>query len=356
MKTCVRCLMSDMADPDIIFDESGQCNYCSMPLPKRQSVVAIYDNIKKYSEGKDFDCVIGWSGGVDSTYVLYSVLLFGLKPLVVTIDIETLVPVIKENMARFRAQFDFQELVYSIPMDEQIDLELSFWKAGLPTPLFAFDHAIIAVLTEVALDYNIRHIVTGANYTYEGIKVPSWGHDYRDTKLIKEIHKRYGAIPLRNYPIMGAWTGFWRRFRKKPVFVSLLNSIEYDRDVALQELERVADYKTYGQKHFECRICRYSNGYYQLVHWGWDFGRAYASATIWSGIRTRDQAAAEYIKNAVSYKETDKLSDEAFLKKRYKLTDEEFQSVFYGEHKDFDDYPQWYVFPRFLGLLRRIFR
>lgn len=356
MKTCVRCLMTDIADPDIRFDEDNQCNYCSMSLPKATPTFLILDNIKMQGEAREFDCIIGWSGGIDSTYVLQLALLHGLKPLVVTIDIGTLVPVVKENMEWFRERFSFHEFKYSIPMDEQIDLELAFFKAGLPTPLFAFDHAITAILTEVALKHRIRYVLTGANYTYEGIKVPSWGHDYRDTKLIREVHKKFGTIPLKEYSIMGAWTGLWRRFRKNPIFVSPLNGMKYDRDDAFWDLEAASGYKRYGQKHFECRICRYTNGYYQPAFWRWDFGRAFASSTVWSDIRTRDQAGIEYTKNAFSYEAVDKLSDEEFLKERYKLTDKEFQRIFYGEHKNFDDYPQWYVFPRFLDLLRRIFR
>jgi hypothetical protein len=197
----------DTTDPDIVFDENGVCSHCHrydrvagqrlVPLDERKDkLAALVAEIKAAGQGKPYDCVIGVSGGVDSTYVAYIVKQLGLRPLAIHLDNGWNSELAVANIQKTLEKLGIDLHTHVIDWMEFRDLQLSFLKAATPDGEVPTDHAIFALLYQMAAKHNLRHVITGTNVVSEAILPQKWGYGYFDWAYVQDVHKRFGTSRL----------------------------------------------------------------------------------------------------------------------------------------------------------------
>ena len=209
-KICTRCIM-DTSDPEIEFDNNTVCNHCkkyeelaaelTIPSQDRKKILQdIIHKIKMKGKNKKYDCIIGVSGGADSTYVAYLVKEFGLRPLAVHLDNGWNSELAVSNIEQTLKRLNIDLYTYIINWEEFKDLQLSFLKASTPDLEIPTDYAIAALLYKTAIKNNISYLILGTNITTEAILPPRWSCGHGDWKYIKSVHNKYGSKKLRTFP------------------------------------------------------------------------------------------------------------------------------------------------------------
>lgn len=300
---CTNCVM-DTSDPNIIFDENGVCDHCNKfykhILPKwhtdergRAALEAIVKKIKKAGEGKEFECIIGISGGTDSSYLTYIAKEeLGLRPLVFHVDAGWDSQVAVNNIEKLIDKLGLDLFTVVINWEEMRDLQLAFFKAGVPHIDTPQDHAFFATMYNFAEKHNIKYILTGANYSTECVNNPiDWMYYQSDYIQLLDIHKRFGTRPLVTFPI----TSILRHKVYLPYFKGIrlvhpLNYIPYIKKDAIQLLVEKFGWQEYGEKHFESRFTRFYEGYWLYKKFGYDTRRVKYSSLILTGQMKRDEA------------------------------------------------------------------
>jgi N-acetyl sugar amidotransferase len=345
-KTCTRCIM-DTTDPDIIFDADGICNHCYRydritkqrlaPLDEREATLAaLITEIKTEGEGKPYDCVIGVSGGVDSTYVAYIVKELGLRPLAVHLDNGWDSTLAVTNIQKTLDTLGIDLHTHVIDWVEFRDLQLSFLKAATPDGEVPTDHAIFALLYEMAAKHNLKHVITGTNVTSEAILPEKWGYGYFDWVYVKGVQKRFGTSRLASYPhfslaLLGYYI-FLRRIR----LVSILNFIDYDKKVAMDVLQNALGWVYYGGKHYESIYTRFYQAYLLPRKFDIDKRKAHYSNLIMSGQMTREQAKTAMQKPI--YPKKLLLEDREYVTKKLGLRSDELDSIVASPNNTFENY------------------
>ena len=286
----------------------------------KQIVVA---KIKADGQRKPYDCIIGVSGGVDSTYVAYIVKKLGLRPLAVH-NIEKL------NIDLF---------TYVIDWEEFKDLQLSFLKASVPHAEHPTDHAILAILHKIAAKHGVKYILRGSNISTESHGVKSWSGGQRDWKYIKNIHKMFGKVPLKTYPWLSGFHIFYYQKILKHQDIAILNYVPYIKEDAMKVMEMESGWIYYGGKHYESLFTKLFQAYILPVKFGIDKRRMHLSALISTGQITRDQAMKEIEKEL--YPETELNEDITYLLKKLGLSQLEFEQIMALPTKNFADYPSY---------------
>ena len=346
-RICTRCIM-DTSDPEITFDEQGVCSHChqyDVYLPKRVIPVderpeylrIILDKIKKDGKNKEYDCIIGVSGGVDSTYVAYWAKNNGLRPLAIHFDNGWNSELAVSNIEKTLDTLNIDLYTYVIDWEIFRDLQLSFLKASTPDGEIPTDHAINALLFKEANKRNIKYILSGMNYATESSVVKSWAYGHSDWKYIKSVHKIFRTKPLRKYPYYTFFSLFWWTFIRKIKSVAILNYIDYNKEEAMGVLENKLGWKYYGGKHYESVYTRFYQGYILPEKFNIDKRRIHLSDLIKSGQITRDQALIEMEKPV--YDKNLLIQDMEFVKKKLGLNDKGFDSIMKAPIKSFRDYP-----------------
>ena len=350
-RMCTRCVM-DTTDPDIEFDEHGVCNHCryydevaskSLFLGKEgeKKLNQIGDEIREYGKNKDYDCLLGLSGGVDSSFVAYYAKKLGLHALVVHLDngwnSETSVRNI-ENIVR---KLDFDLYTYVIDWDEFKDLQLSFLKASVIDIEMVSDHAIRSTLFRVANEKKIKYILRGGNIASEAILPWSWRYAKQDIRNIKGIHKIFSKKKLKTFPKHGLITLLMAKYSRRYRFVDLLNYIDYNRSRAIDILKKELDWKYYGKKHHESIITKFYQGYILPTKFNIDKRKCHFSSLICSGQMTRERALEELQKPVYDIEEL--RNDKEYVAKKLGLSEEEFENLVKLPIKSHLDYPnsQW---------------
>ena len=294
----------DCTDELISFDSSGICDHCrtfdKQILPKWKKgenrgdeLQEIIDKIKKNGSTKEFDCILGMSGGVDSTYLLHkAVTEFGLRPLVFHVDGGWNTDLAVENIENIVNKLNLDLYTEVINWKEMCDLQLSFFKSGVPHVDTPQDHAFFATMYKFAEKYGIKSIITGGNYSTEAIRNPkNWMYYQSDTVQIKAIHKKYGRNELNKFPLTNIfWYKVYLPLFKNIKLYRLLDYIPYDKENSLVELESLYDYRRYPQKHFESRFTRFYESYWLPERFGYDVRRVQYSSLILTGQMTRETA------------------------------------------------------------------
>jgi len=351
-KICKRCAM-DTSDPDIVFDEKGICNHCKKYFSRKHEF--IYDEskigdlektvqlLKEQGKGKDYDCIIGVSGGVDSTYIAYLMKEYGLRPLAIHLDNGWNSELAVSNIEKALNTLGIDLVTYIINWQEFRDLQLSFLKASTPGMEIPTDHAITAILYQTAIKHNISNIILGANMSSELIMAPSWSEveGQRDWLLIKNIHNKFGTKKLKTFPHF-SWYDFYQyKGVKKIKMVSILDRINYSKDEAIKVLEEKLGWQYYGGKHYESIYTRFTQGYIQPSKFGFDKRRAHYSNLICRGDISRDEVLTILDKNP--YPNEEMLRDDtAYFKKKLGLTDEAFEEIIKTPVKSYKDYPGYF--------------
>jgi N-acetyl sugar amidotransferase len=252
----------DTTDPDIVFDEQGVCNHChSYQRRARLELMApseretrrrqLVERIRQDGKGKEYDCILGVSGGADSSYVAHLAKSLGLRPLAVHFDNGWDSELAVDNIKALLSRLNIDLFTYVVDWDEFCDLQKSFLKASVPNTEIPTDHAINAVLWDMADKYGLRYIVSGSNIETEGIMPLAWTYTAMDYYHIQAIHRRFGRKPLKTFPRLGLVKFLYYVFVRRIRYVNLLNYVRYDKASAIQMLEKDYGWRPYPQKHYE---------------------------------------------------------------------------------------------------------
>ena len=310
-KICQRCVM-DMSDSAIVFDEFGICDHCLtfdreiMPVwnngvGRDKELKLIVDAIRKNGEGKDFDCVLGMSGGIDSSYLLYLAKeKFGLRPLVFHVDGGLNSQIAVNNIERLVDGLNLDLFTEVINWRDMQSLQRSFFKAGVPHVDVPQDHAFFASMYQFALKHNIKNIITGGNYSTECVRNPKeWMYYQSDSIQLRDIHKKHGEPPIQNYPLTNIlWHKLYLPYFKNIKLHRLLDFIPYDKEEATKFLVDNYGYQRYPQKHFESRFTRFYESYWLPKKFGYDTRKVQFSSLILTDQMTREEALKELSKPA----------------------------------------------------------
>ncbi len=345
-QVCINCIM-DTTDPDIVFDEFGVCDFCKsykkniLPSVKQNrysDLEKIADEIKQAGKNKEYDCIIGISGGVDSSYLTYLAKeKLGLRPLILTVDTGWNLNVANENVYRLIHKMNLDLETVVVDWEEMKDLQLAFLKSQVPYQDLPQDHAIFAGLYNFAIKLGIKYVLTGANFSTEGVKPPQEWTYVNDIRMMKDIHRKFGKAPLKTFPLCGMIKNriYYRLIRGMKV-IHPLNYIDYDKDQAILELNEKFGWQKYENKHYENVFTRFYEGYYLPMKFGYDKRKCYFSSEILASQMNRDQAL-ELI-STQPYDEKIAMQDLEYIADKLGISKEEFTKVIGGENKTFRDY------------------
>ena len=338
---CSRCIY-DSNVPNISFDNEGVCNYChqvetlvdqySTGKPEGERVLAeIIEQIKKAGEGKKYDCVIGVSGGTDSSYLLLKSIEWGLRPLAVHYDNTWNSAIATENIFKVTAKLGIDLKTYVIDNKESDDIFRSFFVAGVPEFDASTDIAFVQVIRSIAAQFGIKYIFEGHSFIAEGVSPQ--GKNYFDGKYIQSIHKKYGKLKMKTYPNMTffqfiKWAVFYRQKFIRPLWY-----INYSKPEARSILIELTGWTYYGGHHLENRATSFAHTVYHPQKFEIDNRNWSLAAEVRAGILDRDDA----IKTYYSPIEVDP-DLVPYVKKRLNLSDEEFDKVMNGENRSFRDF------------------
>ncbi|WP_396273931.1 N-acetyl sugar amidotransferase [Hyphomonas sp.] len=347
-RVCTRCIM-DTSDPEIVFDEAGVCNHCHdyerrlagevYPGVKgKQQLAKAVAQIKREGAGKKYDCILGLSGGVDSTYVAYVTKQLGLRPLAVHLDNGWNSEISVRNIENIVTILGIDLHTEVLDWEEFRRLQVAFLRASTPDSEIPTDHAIIATLYRLAADHGIRWIMDGSNIVTEIMVPATWSHGHSDWGYIKHLNDTFGGAELKTYPHYDYYD-YMVRFphRDRIQRFPLLNYIDFNKMEAMEIMKKELNWTPYGGKHYESIYTRFYQGYILPKKFGFDKRRSHLSCLVANGRMTRDEALAEIQKPALS--EEMEREDRVFVAKKLGLSDAEFDGIMNAERKTFWDYP-----------------
>ena len=308
---CKRCVM-DSSDKAIYFNADGICDHCLtfdreiMPVwnngvGRDEELKLIVDGIKKNGAGEDFDCILGMSGGIDSSYLLYLAKeKLGLRPLVFHVDAGWNSQIAVNNIERLVDGLNLDLFTEVINWRDMQSLQRSFFKAGVPHVDVPQDHAFFATMYKFASKHNIKNIITGGNYSTECVRNPKeWMYYQSDSIQLRDIHKKHGEPSLQNYPLTNIlWHKLYLPYFKGIKLHRLLDFMPYDKEEATKFLVDNYGYQRYPQKHFESRFTRFYESYWLPTKFGYDTRKVQFSSLILTDQMAREEALKELSKPA----------------------------------------------------------
>ncbi|AXI54114.1 N-acetyl sugar amidotransferase [Sulfitobacter sp. JL08] len=350
---CTRCIMTMVDDPQTTFNEEGLCNHCQsfdvafarVPKTTEESAVLlapIIAEMKAAGQGKPYDCLLGISGGVDSTYIALLLKRLGLRPLCVHFDNGWNTELAVQNIDRVVTTLDYDLETYVIDWDDFRELQLAYLRAGVIDIEALSDHAIYGALYELAIRNGIGHIISGVNVATEQFLPGHWIYDKMDDANIRDIYRKHGGgRPLRNYPFLDARQR--RRIRSAGIkIVEILNVIPFDVQEARADIIRELGWVPYDGKHHESIFTRFYQGYILPRKFGVDKRKAHLSNLVCSGMLTREEALFEFQQDI--YPPDQARDDLEFVCKKLRLSVEEFEVLMKEpprRHLDFENY-RWF--------------
>ena len=346
---CTHCVM-DTTDSKITFDENGVCDHCRtfyrdiQPAwhPDAQSeaeLMKIVEKIKKEGRGKDFDCIMGMSGGIDSSYLTYIAKeKLGLRPLVFHVDAGWNSQLAVNNIERLVDKLGLDLYTEVINWEEMKDLQLAYFKAGVPNVDTPQDHAFFATMYKFAAKYKVKYILTGANYSTECVRNPvEWMYYQSDSRQLKDIHRRFGKIPLKTFPVTNIlWHKVYLRYMRGITLIKPLDYIPYVKEDAMKFLMDEFGWQQYPQKHFESRFTKFYESYWLYKKFGYDTRRVQYSSLILTGQMSREEAV-ESLKNPPYDPETI-MHEFEYVANKLGISVSELQGYMDAPNKSYRDY------------------
>jgi len=353
-------------DPNMRFDEQGRCHYYQEYIEAEKEYVktgeegeqllqSLAKQIQSDGKGKPYDCIMGLSGGVDSTYVAYQAKKLGLRPLAVHLDNGWNSEPATQNIESIVSRLDIDLYTHVIEWNEFRDLQLSYLKASVIDIEVITDHAIFALLYKLAAKYGIKHILSGTNVVTECVLPPHWIYNKYDHINIKAIHKAYGKVPLKTYPFMDLKVKKWYQMIKKVESHSILNWVSYNKNEVKQIISDELGWRDYGGKHYESIFTRFYQGYILPKKFGVDKRKAHLTNLIYAGQMTKEEALQE-LKNP-PLPQTMVREDLEFVTKKLGLSLQEFEEIMLKKpkrHQDFDMERSVYEMYPYLSPLKSI--
>lgn len=345
---CTRCMM-DTSDPNITFNEEGLCSYCQnydinikpywKPNENRfDELEKIASQIREAGKGHDYDCILGLSGGADSSYLAYIAKeVMHLRPLALVIDTGWNLNVAVENIERIVKGLDIDMWTIVINWKEMADLQLAMFKAQVSGQDLVQDHAIFAGLYNYAVEHHIKYVLTGSNSSTEFIRPPVEFIPMNDLRAMRDIDKKFGTIPLKTYPQCDM---FKYRLLYRYVYgmkrIYPLDYVVYDKAEAMKLLHEKYGWESYANKHYENVFTRWYEGYYLPHKFGYDTRRNVLSNQILAGTMTREEA--KKILEQPPYDPDQMEEDKEYIAKKLGVSTEEFEKIIEGENKTVYDY------------------
>lgn len=351
-RMCRRCIMNSWSEPGVSFDDSGLCNHCrrydellaSRVLrgeEGRRALEALVARIRAAGQGREYDCIIGVSGGVDSTYVAWLVRELGLRPLAVHFDNGWNSELAVSNIEKVLKRLDIDLYTYVVDWEEFRDLQVAFLRASTPDGEIPSDHAIFALLWGEAARRGIRHVISGMNFATEALSVPDWSYGHSDWRYIRDVHRRFGRRRLDTYPHFSLPRLLWWNAARGIRTVSILNYVDYRKSEAMRVLQDELGWVYYGGKHYESIYTRFWQGYVLPRKFGIDKRVGHLSDLVNSGQLTREQALEEI--RGDPYPAELQAHDREYVIKKLELTETEFEALMALPSRSFRDYRNSYA-------------
>jgi N-acetyl sugar amidotransferase len=339
----------DTTDSDIQFDEQGRCNHCRdfekvLAQPRysksdaAEKLQGLLTQIKEKGKGRQYDCLVGISGGVDSCYTAYLCHQWGLRPLLIHMDNGWNSDIAVKNVKKVVDKLGLDYVSYVLDWREFREIQLAFLKSSIVDLEMPTDIAIAASLYQTASKHRIKYIVSGGNFSGEGILPLTWGyHVLKDEKLYRHIVKRYSSTRLRKVPIVGLKGEIYYKFIKGIKTVYPLNLVDYNKDEAREFLKKEFDWQDYGGKHHESKITGFWQSYVMPTKYNMDYRRATYSSQIVSGQLTRDEALEKL--KPLPYNPDTIAQDKQYIAKKYGISLEELDRYLSAPPKTYKDFP-----------------
>lgn len=371
---CTNCIM-DTSDSTLTFDERGWCDYCRnfetniKPNwhPGEQGIreiMPMIDKIKREGAGRDHDCLIGISGGLDSSYVAYVAKeKFGLRPLMFHCDAGWNSDLGVSNIQKIIDGLGLDLVTEVINWEEMKDLQRAFFLSQVPFVDTPQDLGLFSAIYNFAAKNNFKYVITGGNNSTECVRESiEWTYFSTDMRHVKDIHNRFGTRKLDTFPTCDIFKyKTYYRYLKGIRVIKLLDSVPFIKKDAIRELNEKFDWQPYPQKHYESRFTRFYESYWTPKKFGFDKRRAYFSSEILTGQMTREEAL-----DRISRPELDEKTmahEFEYVATKLGWTVEEFRAIFEGENKSFRDYKNNMFLitlgarlANLMGVDRRIFR
>ena len=366
-KVCSRCVM-DTSDSKIQFDANGICDHCHNfdenikpnwhpDARGKAELDALVAQIKAHGKGKRYDCIIGLSGGVDSSYLAYyAVKELGLRPLLYAVDTGWNLPVAVQNTKNLVDKLGLWDSYYELKINQEqmMDLQLAYFKSNVPYQDTPQDHVIFASLYNYAVQHGIKYVLTGGNYSTECVREPNEWVYWNDIRQIRDIQKKFGKLSLKGLPMCGMFRHrLYYRYFKGMRNLRPLNLIPYVKKDVTAFLMREFGWEPYQNKHYESIFTRFYEGWWLPNKFGFDKRKAHFSSLILTGQKTREEALAELAHPP--YDEAAAMEDLQYIVDKLGITKEEFMELFHQPNKSYKDYKNSFGMIEFAIRLARLF-
>lgn len=353
---CKRCLMDNKGDNTIIFDEMGNCSYCNYALKTKNSVYfpnaegqsridEMISRLKKDGAGSNYDCMMGISGGLDSSYLAYLGYKWGLRVLAVHIDDGFDTEISKQNIKKLIEKTGFKMITITPDAEQYNALIKAYMKAGVPNLAVPQDNILFANLYSFMRKNRIRWFLSGANFALECITPRGNSHSAYDYTNIKDIHKKFGDRPINKLTFLREID---RNIKKPYSTMYPLNYIDYNREKAFEELKQFCDFQYYGRKHLENEFTAFLQLYWLPRKFNVDKRKAHLSSMIISNQMTREEALEEL--GEPLYDEKMMSSYIEHIKKALQISDDEFETIMNAPTHQHEEYRE----SLFLQIKKRI--
>ena len=356
----------DTSDPGITFDSFGNCNHCTEFITKRahfsyQGEVSdnmlsdLIRSIKAAGHNRNYDCIVGLSGGVDSSYTAWKAKEMGLRVLGVHLDNGWNSIEANQNIRNIATKLNIDYECVVLDWQEFKQIQAAFLRASIPEADTPTDIAILAVLHKMAAKHGVKYILSGGNFATEGILPKYWHYNAKDLRYFKHICSDFGPVNLRTFPTFGFVKEAYYKLFKGIKMIYFLNYLPFDKTESISLLKEKLDWKEYGGKHYESKYTGFIQSYYLYNKFNIDYRRATLSSQICAG-SIRREAALEILEN-IPYQEDRASTEMKYIAKKLDFTDEKFNDLL-------RDKPRWYTsFPNdekrlnfIYNLYRRLFK
>lgn len=346
-RICNRCVM-DTSDPLITLDDQGVCSHCTtfdtstskFWYPNEHGAQLFQKRIEAIRAERrkhEYDCIIGLSGGIDSSYLALKIKEYDLRPLIVHVDAGWNSELAVHNIERIVKHCNYDLHTHVIDWEVMRDLQAAYLRAGVANQDVPQDHAFFGALYHFAVKNNIRHVISGGNIATESVLPRAWGHNAMDAINLKAIHRKHGTRSLGSFPVINFFQYyFYYPFIRKMDVIRPLNYLPYRKDEALKYLQETVGYRDYGRKHGESVFTRFFQNHYLPYKFGYDKRRAHLSSRILSG--DIDRATALAALEEPLYDEQELRQDKAYIAKKLGFSAEEFEQLLQPPGRVYTDY------------------
>ena len=364
LQECNRCLMDNINNKSIYFNEKGFCNFCENYLLKKKKIEImnsatelekLHKQIKEDGKGKKYDCIIGLSGGIDSSTVLVKAVEKGLRPLAVHLDNGWNSEISQNNIKNLVSKLNVDFETYIIDWEEYQNLMSAFLSANVVDIELLMDNAMISINYKYCRKYNLKHILAGTNFNSEGIKMPdNWNWFKYDKKNIVEIYKKFKKNKIKSLPTFGTLDYIYNTYIKKIKWISYLDYFNYNKLSEINNLKSNFNFKPYGHKHSENIFTRFYQNYILPNKFNIEKKKVHLSSLIMSGAISKDQAK-EQLKQNVYDINSDLETDKRFFLKKIGWNNNDFIKYMNEKPKLHSEYPSELSFWMKLTKLYRFF-